>query len=84
MLVKLLILAAFLGILGSLGSALYYLFKDRQQSTRTAKALTTRISLSIGLFLLLLAAYGLGILKPHGLKPESVTAGNPPTGRTAP
>ena len=74
MLVKSLILVAFLGILGSLGSALYYLFRDRQESTRTAKALTTRISLSIGLFLLLLAAYGLGILKPHGLRPGSAPA----------
>ncbi len=41
-------------ILGSLGSALYYMVKDRGTTERTAKALTVRIILSIVLFLLLM------------------------------
>ena len=45
-----------LGILSSLGMALYYMVKDRGGSTRTARALTLRIGVSIGLFILLLWA----------------------------
>ncbi len=63
-----LILLVLLIIVGSLGSALYYLLKDRGRSPRAVKALTFRIGLSLGLFILLLLGYQFGILKPHGLK----------------
>lgn len=49
-------------ILGSLASALYYLIKDRGTTTRTAKALTIRIALSITLFLLLLLGFQTGMI----------------------
>lgn len=49
-------------ILGSLGSALYYLIKDRGTTSRTAKALTIRIALSITLFLLLLVGFQTGLI----------------------
>jgi hypothetical protein len=49
-------------ILGSLGSALYYLIKDRGTSERTAKALTIRIALSITLFLLLMLGFHFGLI----------------------
>jgi hypothetical protein len=49
-------------ILGSLGSALYYLVKDRGTSERTAKALTIRIALSITLFLLLMLGFHFGLI----------------------
>ncbi|PKO84747.1 MAG: DUF2909 domain-containing protein [Betaproteobacteria bacterium HGW-Betaproteobacteria-11] len=49
-------------IAASLFSALYFLFKDTSGSTRTVKALTTRVGLSIGLFLLLMAAHYFGII----------------------
>lgn len=65
-----LIVLILLVIVASLGSALVYLLKDRSRSSRTAKALTFRIGLSIGLFVLLLLGYGLGILRPHGLRPS--------------
>jgi hypothetical protein len=65
--VKVLVVLILLGIVGSLGSALYYLYKDRERSPRTVKALTVRIGLSIGLFFLLLALGGLGLLRPHGI-----------------
>jgi Protein of unknown function (DUF2909) len=51
-------------ILGSLGSGLYYLIKDKGQSDRTVKALTVRIVLSITLFLLLMGGYYFGLI-PH-------------------
>ncbi len=49
-------------ILASLGSALYYLIKDRGTTERTAKALTIRIALSIVLFLLLMLGFQFGLI----------------------
>ena len=54
-------------ILASLGSALYYLIRDRGQSQRTVKALTVRIALSLALFVLLLVGYLTGIIPRGGL-----------------
>ncbi|MBU3735902.1 MAG: twin transmembrane helix small protein [Methylobacterium sp.] len=62
MLIKIFIVAMLLLILGSLFSALFYLIKDKGQGDRTAKALTIRISLSIGLFILLMAGYYSGLI----------------------
>ncbi len=55
-------------ILLSLGSALYYLVKDKGQSERTVKALTVRISLSIFLFVLLMASYYFGWIPQTGMR----------------
>ena len=71
MIVKIIILLALLIILVSLASALFYLVKDKQGSERTAKALTTRITLSIVLFVFLLIAFSTGIIRPHGLNPST-------------
>lgn len=49
-------------ILGSLGSALYFMVKDRGTTERTAKALTIRITLSITLFLLLMLGFHFGLI----------------------
>lgn len=76
MIAKILILLALVAILASLGSALYYLVRDPENSRRSAKALTTRISISIALFIFLLVAFANGWIKPHGL-PEA------PTGQAA-
>ncbi|MEZ0238683.1 MAG: twin transmembrane helix small protein [Methylophilaceae bacterium] len=66
MLLKVFIIAALLLIIGSLFSALFYLIKDKGQGKRTVKALTMRISLSLGLFLLLMIGYYTGIIgQPH-------------------
>lgn len=62
MLLKLFIIAALLLIVGSLFSALFYLMKDKGEGKRTVKALTLRISLSLGLFLLLMIGYYSGII----------------------
>tara|TARA_A100001037_G_scaffold268886_1_gene262667 strand:+ start:438 stop:647 length:210 start_codon:yes stop_codon:yes gene_type:complete len=66
---KILIVLVFLGILGSLGSALVFLVKDKGDSKRTAKALSLRIGVSVGLFVLLFVLYGLGLIEPHGVRP---------------
>lgn len=62
MITKFIIIAMLVLILGSLFSALFYMFKDKGQSERTAKALTLRISLSLGLFLLLMLGYYTGVI----------------------
>jgi len=49
-------------ILFSLGSALVFLIRDKGNSTRTVKALTLRVALSIGLFLLLMGGHYLGLI----------------------
>ncbi len=62
---RVIIIAFLLVIVGSLASALYFLIKDKGQSDRTLKALTLRISLSLGLFLLLMAGFYFEILPPR-------------------
>jgi hypothetical protein len=64
---RIIILLFILFIFLSLGSALYYLVKDKGQSERTVKALTVRISLSISLFILLMASYYFGWIPQTGL-----------------
>jgi len=59
----------FLTILGSLGSALFYLMRDKGSSNRTVNALTVRISLSVVLFLCLLVANHFGLISSTGFKP---------------
>ncbi len=66
---KLIVLAIFLGILASLGSALVYLVRDDGKTDRLLKALTWRIGLSVILFISLFIAYGLGLVQPHGISP---------------
>ena len=69
MLSKILIVAIFLGIVVSMGSALVFLIKDKGQSNRTLKALTVRIVVSVALFALLFLLWGLGLISPHGVRP---------------
>lgn len=67
MFTKLLVIAVFLTILGSLASGLYYMVKDRGQSDRTVKALTLRVGLSVCLFVLLFILYAVGLIQPHSI-----------------
>jgi hypothetical protein len=68
---KYLVALAFVGILASLGFALFYMLRDgregRAKSGGMARALTVRIGLSVVLFLCLLAAWKLGYIQPGGL-----------------
>jgi hypothetical protein len=49
-------------ILASLGSGLYFMFHDRSGSRRALKALSIRVGLSVGLFVMLMVAYYLGFI----------------------
>ena len=55
-------------IVASLGSALALLFRKDGEKSRVAKALTVRVSLSIGLFLVLLGGLYFGFIPAHGLR----------------
>jgi len=66
MLVKIFIIVMLLLIVGSLFSALTFLYKDGGNGTRTAKALTVRISLSIFLFVCLMLGFYFGIIPGKG------------------
>ena len=52
-------------ILASVGSALYYMIRDRGTTERTAKALTVRVALSVTLFLLLMLGFHFGLITTH-------------------
>ncbi len=75
---RLIVILLFAAILASLGSALAMLLKSKGDSKALARALTVRISLSVLLFLLLLVAWRVGLIQPHGIMP------NPPSGTEAP
>lgn len=72
--IKLVILLAFAGILLSLGSAMFYLVKDKGDSDRTLRALTFRIGLSVGLFVFIMVLIATGAITPHGVVPQPPTA----------
>ena len=65
---RFIVIPAFLGILGSLGSALVYLMRDRGGRNRTVNALTVRIGLSIVLFLFVLFSYHMGWIQSTGVQ----------------
>jgi hypothetical protein len=54
-------------ILYCLGSGLFFLVREKEDSDRVVKALTWRIVLSILLFILLFVAYALGWIAPHAI-----------------
>ena len=64
------VIILFIIILYCLGSGAYYLVSRKKgHSQKLAQALTWRISLSIGLFILIIIAYFLGWAHPHGIVP---------------
>ena len=59
---KIVVVVFIILILGSLGSALYFLVKDKGSSTRTVRALTWRVVFSIAIFMLLMLSYHFGLI----------------------
>lgn len=57
------VIAIFVLIVASLASAAVFMFRDRSASKRMVKALALRVGLSIALFVFLMAAYYLGLIK---------------------
>lgn len=65
--IKIFVLACLIGIVVSLGSGMYHLMTDKGDSKKMVKALTVRVGLSVGLFILLLIAWSQGLIEPHGM-----------------
>jgi len=64
---RLVVLAFLAVIVLSLGSAMFYLIRDKGKSERTVKALTVRVVLSVTLFVLLMLGYYFGLIPKSGL-----------------
>ncbi len=64
---KLVIVVAFVLIIGSLASALVFMIRDRGRTRNTVRALALRVGFSIALFGLILAAHALGWIQSTGV-----------------
>lgn len=60
--IKVLVVLMLLAIIGSLFSGLFFLYRDRGAGERTVRALTLRIGLSLGVFVILLAGFRFGLI----------------------
>lgn len=67
MITKFIIIFTMILIAGSLASGFVFLLRDSGTMKRTVKALTIRISISLGLFIFLLISFKLGFITPHGI-----------------
>ncbi len=66
--IRIIVIAALVLIIGSLATALYYLYHDRGQGKRMVKALAIRVALSASLLIFLLVSYRLGWIGEQGLR----------------
>ncbi|MBU1817960.1 MAG: twin transmembrane helix small protein [Gammaproteobacteria bacterium] len=68
---KYLVVMAFVAILASLASALFFMMRngknDKAKGNHMAKALAVRVGLSVVLFVCILIAWKLGYIQPTGL-----------------
>jgi hypothetical protein len=68
---KYLVIVAFLAILGSLASALFFMMKDgrdgKPKTNNMARALAFRVGFSVLLFVCILVAWKLGYIRPTGI-----------------
>jgi uncharacterized membrane protein len=69
MIIKTIVVIAFILIIISLGSALLHLVKHKsdEDSKKTVKALTFRITLSLVLFVFVYVMIATGLYTPHGI-----------------
>jgi hypothetical protein len=59
---KVVVLLLLAGVIVSLFSGLYFLYKDKGQSNRVVVSLTIRVALSISVFLVLILSYYFGLI----------------------
>jgi cytochrome bd-type quinol oxidase subunit 2 len=62
---KVVVALLFVGIVASLGKALFHMSSAQDDSGQMARALTLRISFSVALFALVAIAWHLGLIAPH-------------------
>jgi Na+-driven multidrug efflux pump len=61
------VIAMLVLIIASLGSALYYMMRGRDDTKKMARALAVRVGLSVALFVMLMAGWFFGLWRPGGL-----------------
>ena len=70
--IKVLIIVTLVGIVASLGKAMFHLSSSRTvqvgHSDLMVRALTARIGLSVALFILLMIAWYFGAISPHDVR----------------
>ena len=64
--IKVLVVVLLGCIIASLGKAMFHMSSGPEDSAKTVRALTVRISLSVALFVILFLAWYAGALTPHG------------------
>lgn len=64
---KIIIAVAFVGIIGSLASALFFMMRDKGRTRNTVRALGLRVGLSVALFVFLLISHQMGWIQSHGI-----------------
>jgi hypothetical protein len=64
---RLIVIAFFIAIVYNLGTAAYYMMKDKGSGKRMVWALTRRVGLSILLIALIALGMWTGYIKPHGI-----------------
>lgn len=62
---KVLVIAALIGIVISLAHAMFSMTAGPTESKRMVRALTVRVGLSVALFAFLMIGWYLGLLEPH-------------------
>mgnify|MGYP003384668551 CR=1 FL=1 len=65
---KIIVLIAFILIIASMASALFFLMRDKGKSNRTVYALAMRVGFSISLFIFILISYKMGWIEPTGIR----------------
>lgn len=67
--IKIVVIVFLFAIVVSLGTGLFFLVHDKSNETRTVRALTWRVAISIAMIIFLVVAYFAGWLHPHGIRP---------------
>ena len=68
--IRALIVVMLLAIIASLGSGLYHMVAAKGDPARMVRSLALRVALSLGLFLLIIVFWALGLIEPHGILPR--------------
>ncbi len=67
MLAKVVLVVLIVAMLAVLFRGLFTLAKDKQDSKRTVRSLTVRVSLAVLLIVFLIVAVAMGWIRPHGI-----------------
>ena len=67
-LTRIIVIGLLVAIVGSLANALFHLATGKGDSRKMLRSLTLRVGLSVGLFVMLMLAWRMGLISPHGVQ----------------